>query len=1104
MIINMYFWIVFSYLCFDFASSVQVSFDKADSGFFFKHSSIQPQQQLLNNPITDLKNTQASSKENKDSVLSFNRFTVAQANHPVSIRASYGPFSTKQTVPARYIVPEDSDNFGYQTKSDGKVSYDIKQTTNYLDISASLVRNYIPRDSPVLRVLFHGATDAGVYLQRRKICILLHVTLDSHKPLRNHCMPDGDENVCVAEVVIPPDWWPKLSPPDKDGHTNTVKMPQPMVQVSYSVFEPPAKNPEQCEPKVQIQPATVFAQVPLTPALTAYKEHKVDNLLTFLIPHQPLYPLSKVHIPVFLQSKSAQNIAIFVVRARAKSGVKILGATATTDQWNVSFESENTKQTVARVTIFRNEQESESTSSPPSLDENEVLDIFSWLIEVENVTKENRDSAKIIWSVNFVQDAGRMQNYSSEVLTTMPFDGKRQKIIARFQIMKDDIQSILPIAKDRELMNTAVLTGRQVYKAMKVFIVSQSGKVADITLQSSCHSEDESVIKVSTSCSSVYVDGTETEGSSNASIVIKYGSNSGLARFTVWMPEYPLEVAVTDFRLSQIKGWKIPVDAKNEHHKEKRRKRANTWYKSSEELGNGSDKHTCRTRYQQTPVEVYARFIAVDQHSGRVSSYLTRKMALRITELVEPFIRVADPKIATLSGRILQGRTMGRTDVQVLSPINGRVIGSKEIRVGSDKVTISRLSVQVVTGLQLNINSDGILENGYIAETLVTRHLTAQYQEGLLDIDIEFSDGTKTPLRDVSADNYYLLVESLDTEVVAFAPMLASSYPRVIAVGEGNGDLLRVTLLLPEDCRAKRNNQFNKQAFKDAQGPLASTLASVQVDFNTAEFPDSPDTFQNDGVGSRDRKTNQDSNSLTDILIGIPYNDEKKPNGDSLSNRHGIFPLQHSSATSALEIGMYVLLSTFCFAIVVFVVSCFVYASKHKMMNFENNNKDRPVVGMTTAGNATSASGHFPILRESRKNRDSTTNAHNWVWLGRSTMDRSSMIRENNDHFVNPRDSKIRITRNPLPLNYMEAPDSIQQASTFDDISRINRDARFSIAGPSYSNTHEAPSHSEPSTSVNLRKHHHCRGLNRNEDYRPPVPPHRNIGITANVVRNNV
>lgn len=200
-------------------------------------------------------------------------------------------------------------------QADSKIGYDVKQaSTNYLDISASLVRSYIPRDSPVLRVLFHGATDAGVYLQRRKICILLHVVLDSHKPLHGRCMPDGEENVCVAEVVIPSNWWPKLSPPDKNGQTNTVKTPQPLVQVSYSVFEPPAKNPEQCEPKVQIQPATVFAQVPLTPALTAYKELKVDQMLTFLIPHQPLYPLSRIHIPVFLQTKPAQSVGEFVVR----------------------------------------------------------------------------------------------------------------------------------------------------------------------------------------------------------------------------------------------------------------------------------------------------------------------------------------------------------------------------------------------------------------------------------------------------------------------------------------------------------------------------------------------------------------------------------------------------------------------------------------------------------------------------------------------------------------------------------------------------------------------------------------------------------------------
>lgn len=63
--------------------------------------------------------------------------------------------------------------------------------------------------------------------------------------------------------------------------------------------------------------------------------------------------------------------------------------------------------------------------------------------------------------------------------------------------------------------------------------------------------------KVSSSCSSVYVDGSELRGSSNASVFVKYGTYQGLARFTVWMPEFPLEVSVADFRLSQIKGWKI-------------------------------------------------------------------------------------------------------------------------------------------------------------------------------------------------------------------------------------------------------------------------------------------------------------------------------------------------------------------------------------------------------------------------------------------------------------------------------------------------------------------------------------------------------------------
>lgn len=62
--------------------------------------------------------------------------------------------------------------------------------------------------------------------------------------------------------------------------------------------------------------------------------------------------------------------------------------------------------------------------------------------------------------------------------------------------LQGDLFTFLYFYQNWEVLNTAVLTGRQVSQAMKVLIVSQAGQVADVTLQSSCHSEDESVLKV--------------------------------------------------------------------------------------------------------------------------------------------------------------------------------------------------------------------------------------------------------------------------------------------------------------------------------------------------------------------------------------------------------------------------------------------------------------------------------------------------------------------------------------------------------------------------------------------------------------------------------
>ncbi|XP_058811581.1 transmembrane protein 132E [Topomyia yanbarensis] len=1071
--------------------AVEVHFETPDSGFFLKHS---PRQ-------SSVSTTSVKGRSSSDSLLSIDRFTVVQTSQPVSIRASYGPFSTKQTVPARYIVPDSLDSSSDSSQNATAALMDLQQTNLHLDISAHVVKNSIPRDSPVLRVLFHAGADPGGHLQRQKICILLHASIGNKTPLKGRCMPEGEDGVCVAEVVIPSNWWPPLPPPEKDGRPTTAqKTPQRMVQVSYSVFEPPARSPELCEPKVQIQPLTPFAKIPLVQSQMPYKDLRADDTLTMMVPQQPLYPLSKIHVPVFLHPEPGQNIAVFIVRARVKAGMRILGASASSEDWNVSVEKENTKHTVARVTAFRKDQDPDSpVSTTEDINANKIVEVFSWLLEVANDTKDHWDGGRIVWSVSYVHDGPKIKELSAEA-SSAPHEEGRKKIVAKLEIQKDDIQAVLPIAKNWELMNTAVLTGRQVSQAMKVFIVSQAGKVADVTLQSSCQAEDESVIKVSSSCSSVYVDGSEARGSSNASVVVKYGTYSGLAKFTVWMPEFPLEVSVADFRLSQIKGWKIPDDHNAPNGKMRRKKRAYGWNHHGEDFTNGvsTERNVCRARYQQSPVEVYARFLAMDQDSGRVSYLISRRTGLRVTDLVQPLLRVADPKIATLRGRTLQGRAMGRTDVQVLSPITGRVIGAREVRVGSDKVSIERLLVRVVSGLQLSIASDNAIENGYIAETSVTRKLTAQYQEGLLDIDLEFSDRSRTPLRDISVDDYFLLVESLDTEVVAFAPMLASHHPRVIAVGEGNGDLLRVTLLLSEECRLRRNIPVSKQGIKSSIGPLVSALASVQVDFSASDIGTRPDTVQNDGIAGRDRKAGHELSDLADILIGIPLKDDhsQEPAALQPSRQHrGGIPgytnsksMVYTDATS-LEIGMYVLLAAFCLAIGVFVISCVVYASKF-----------RPVtIDVTGEASVRDGMGNAAVL--GAKVTESTTNAHDWVWLGRATMDRSA----NGPEFSgNNRDSRMHIINNPMSSKYGDAEESVVQVNSFDNPNHIQLPPNTSVAVNSCTyNKRDRRSRVMNDDEKAPPLPPHGVPVIGGIEYRPPVPPHRNMGVTANVAHRH-
>ena len=78
-----------------------------------------------------------------------------------------------------------------------------------------------------------------------------------------------------------------------------------------------------------------------------------------------------------------------------------------------------------------------------------------------------------------------------------------------------------------------------------------------------------------------------------------------------------------------------------------------------------------------------------------------------------------------------------------------------------------------------------------------------------------------------------------------------------------------------------------------------------------------------------------------------------------------------------LEIGMYILLAVFCASMAVFMASCFVYASKIKRQEYPLN---------TSFSILSSNGGKHSDMATGNGRKTPVQNAHDWVWLGKSTL----------------------------------------------------------------------------------------------------------------------
>uniref|UniRef100_A0A672HLC4 Transmembrane protein 132C n=1 Tax=Salarias fasciatus TaxID=181472 RepID=A0A672HLC4_SALFA len=429
-------------------------------------------------------------------------------------------------------------------------------------------------------------------------------------------------------------------------------------------------------------------------------------------------------------------------------------------------------------------------------------------------------------------------------------------------------------------------------------------------------------------------------------------------QLTVWVPKLPLQIDVSDTELSQVKGWRVPIVTN------KRPTRDSEDDEDDDRKGKG-----CTLQYQYALVRVLTHFVAEPSDPGGEMVYmLGADWQADITHLVLDQLKVEDHRIARLiDGRILVGRDLGMTTIQVLSPLSDSILAEKTVTVLDDKVSITDLGVQLVASLSLGMAASPGNSQAIQLTTTATDLLHTPKQEAVISAWIHYSDGSVTPLDIYDPKDFLLSAVSLDENVISVTNQ-EQHWPIVVAESDGQGPLIRVEMVISETCQKSKRKSV-----------LASGVGNVMVKFGAKSEERGVMTRggqdDNGGMDNREWKPNsaavdrEERSAVTHRASG-----GKAPSGGSSSRGSGStqagdysgYPVQvevpgtgnselsqTTRGLSDLEIGMYALLGVFCLAILVFLINCVSFAFRYR-------HKQVPVL---------EAGGNM-------------NHAHDWVWLG--------------------------------------------------------------------------------------------------------------------------
>ncbi|XP_039936526.1 transmembrane protein 132D isoform X2 [Hirundo rustica] len=860
-------------------------------------------------------------------------FLIYKSKSPPVLNASYGPFSVEQAVPQDLMLS--SNPFG----STNKFSFDWK-------LQAYILSTKIYLSKPRVQVLFYiVGRDWDEYSPVERLPCLRVFAFRETREVRGSCRLRGDLGLCVAQLELLPSWFnpPTVLTGRKRQMDRSEGSP---VELYYSIqagdergecakedvrksngIRSGRNDIDESGPPLQRIGSVFLYQTRAAPSLT---EMRLDN--NIVIQYAPK-TVKQGDILTFLVSVAKNSTEDqFTLRAKVKKGVNVFSVRASSPYlWDIRESVDYAGKSAPAVVVCQRKSAASDNSA-----EGASLEIMQIDFEIEDLS-ELPETQLITWQVEY------------------PGDTTSDLGISKIYVSQKDLVGVLPLAMEAEILNTAILTGKTVAVPVKVVSVEDDGTVTDLVESVECTSSDEDVIKVSDRCDYVFVNGKEMKGKVNVIVNFTYQHLSAPLEMTVWIPRLPLQIEVSDTELNQIKGWRVPIISN------KRPARDSDDDEEDERRGRG-----CTLQYQHAMVRVLTQFVAEPPEPGAQLSYLLGPdWQLDITDMVRDFMQVEEPRIARLQeGQVLVGLELGMTTIQILSPLSDAILAEKTVTVLDEKVTITDLGVQLVTGLSLSLQLSPGSNRAIFATAVAQELLQSPKQEAAISCWIQFSDGSVMPLDIYDSKDFSLSATSLDEKVVSIHHDPKFKWPVIAAETEGQGTLVKVEMVISESCQKSKRKSI-----------LAVGSGSIKVKFGQSDANPNVSDSKHRGAGvhpenrASDRRQKsgwqergdgqyysssvgheqgrgttthrsvlsrkEDRESLLDddsqnlpldftsfpAQVDLPRDSGDSGDGDLVQSPRGL---------SDLEIGMYALLGVFCLAILVFLINCVTFALKYR------------------------------------------------------------------------------------------------------------------------------------------------------------------------------